>query len=61
MTDFVWLSDEYSVPIETLCMHEPPAPNRDFRCIRAAGHPGKHRYSMDARVRPYSHKEKRPD
>lgn len=48
MTDrprFVHLSDEYAVAEATLCMHVPPSPNADFRCIAAKGHRGKHQHA----------------
>lgn len=38
---FYWPSEEYSVPADNLCWHIPPEPNRDFRCVRTFGHPGK--------------------
>lgn len=56
---FWWPSEHYSVPLEDRCMHVPPAPNRDFRCMRATGHPGKHEYHWSPVIRDYSHKEKR--
>lgn len=40
----IWLSAEFSVAAETLCLHEPPAPNRDFRCVAAKGHKGRHQH-----------------
>lgn len=61
---FVWLSDEYSVPAETICLHEPPAPDRDFRCVRAAGHGGRHEYRSATEapglIRDYSHRDPTP-
>lgn len=59
-TRHVWLSDEYSVPLASLCWHAAPSPNADHHCIRAAGHAGKHRYSFHAETRDHSHKDPRP-
>jgi hypothetical protein len=56
---FVWLSEEYSVPAEQVCYRDAPAPNRDFKCIRAAGHEGKCRFSAEAHLRQQSHKDPR--
>lgn len=59
----IWLSDEYSVPESSLCMHEPPSPNRDHRCVRAKGHTGGHEYMMATEPgfsRDYSWKDRRP-
>ena len=53
---FYWPSPEYSTPANNLCWHTPPAPNRDFRCIRALGHPGKCLHEWSPTVRDYSHR-----
>lgn len=48
MTDgprYVHLSDHYAVDEATLCMHIPPSPNADFRCIATKGHSGKHQHA----------------
>lgn len=55
---YVWLSDEYSVPEDQLCLHEAQAPNRDFRCVRAIGHAGKHERRWGLDYRDYSHKDR---
>lgn len=60
--EHVWLSDEYSVPRERLCMHRPPSPNADHGCVRAKDHPGKHEYMMLTEpgvIRAYSAQEAR--
>lgn len=53
---FYWPSLEYSTPADNLCWDIPPAPNRDFRCVRPLGHPGKcdHRWSVT--IKDHSHK-----
>ena len=56
MGRYYWPSDEYSVPADNLCWHVPPAPNRDFRCIRPAGHPGKHEYEWSPTIKGHSHR-----
>ena len=65
MTDmagkFYWPSAEYSAPAEFHCWHVPESPNADFRCVRRAGHPGKHHYEWSPDVRDYSHKDVEPD
>ena len=60
MADYIWLSDEYSVPADTLCLHEPIAPNRDFRCVRHKGHAGKHEHMWSPRRTAWSHREGTP-
>lgn len=37
-----WLSENFSVPTETLCLDRPESPNGDFVCCAAKGHRGKH-------------------
>lgn len=54
----VYLSDDFSVPESSLCMHAPESPNADFRCLRAKGHPGKHEHHLDFRVRDCSWKDR---
>lgn len=59
---FYWPSDDYSVPADNLCFHIPPSPDADHRCIRPAGHPGRHQYVIATwgAIRDYSHKDPRP-
>jgi hypothetical protein len=52
---FYWPSPEYSIPADNLCWHVPPAPNRDFRCVRPAGHPGKHQHAWSPTIKDHSH------
>lgn len=60
--NYYWPTDEYSIPADGLCLHVPPEPNRDHRCVREDGHKGKHEYvyAADGAFRPYSHKAKEP-
>jgi len=55
---FWWPSAEFSVPLGDRCMHVPPEPNRDFRCMREKGHRGKHEHVWSPTIRPYSHKDR---
>lgn len=55
-----WPSDEFSVPADDLCWHVPPSPNADYRCVRTAGHRGRHSHEMTPTVRDYSWKDTRP-
>ncbi len=60
--EHVWLSDEYSIPRERLCMYRPPSPNADHGCIRLKDHPGKHQFLLLTEhgvVRNYSAQEAR--
>jgi hypothetical protein len=41
-------------------MHVPAEPNRDYRCMRQAGHPGKHEHHWSPDIRPYAHKDNEP-
>lgn len=52
----VWLSDEFSVPEETLCLIAAPSPDADHRCVRAKDHPGKHEFRYEIDYRQYSWK-----
>lgn len=52
-----WPSDNYSVPAEGICLHTPPSPNGDHRCVREIGHKGRHEYAYVAdgtRTKPKS-------
>ena len=60
--EHVWLSDEFSVPRATMCMHRPPSPNADHGCIRPVGHTDAHVYIMltePGTIRSYSAQEAR--
>ncbi len=68
MQEHVWLTPEFSVRRETLCMHEKTklAPGADYRlrdnhkptglyCLKGADHPGKHEFSVpDIRLYPFT-------
>lgn len=53
---FYWPSDNYSISSSNLCWHTPPAPNRDFRCVRPFGHPGKCEHHWSPTIKDHSHK-----
>jgi hypothetical protein len=53
---FYWPSPEYSTPADNLCWDIPPAPNRDFKCVRALGHPGKCQHQWSPVIKDHSHK-----
>ncbi len=61
MSRYYWPTDDWSTPADDFCMHEPPAPNRDFRCIRPIGHPGDHEHVWchNGIFRDYSHKDRK--
>jgi len=53
---FYWPSPEYSIPADNLCWHVPPSPNRDFRCTRSFGHPGKCQHEWSPTIKDHSHR-----
>jgi hypothetical protein len=50
---FIHLADNYAVAEGDLCMHFPPSPDSDYRCIAVKGHRGAHQYcwSPDSSLR----------
>lgn len=42
-----WLSDNFSVRTETLCLDRPESPNSDYVCVAVKGHRGRcdHRWT----------------
>lgn len=55
---FYWPSAEYSVAADNLCWHIPPEPNRDFRCVRPYGHPGKCLHEWSPTIKDHSHRDR---
>lgn len=53
----IWLSDEFSVPAETLCLNRAPSPNADCFCTRAVDHPGRCQFIWSPDTRDHSWKE----
>lgn len=54
---FYWPSDDFSTPADNLCWHVPPSPNADYRCVRQAGHPGRHAHDWSPTIKDHSHKD----
>jgi hypothetical protein len=53
---FVHLADNYAVPESALCMHVPPSPDADFRCIAKKGHRGAHQHEWSPTTSLYGEK-----
>lgn len=53
----IWLSDEFSVPADTLCLNRAPSPNADCFCLREVGHRGRCAFTWSPDMRGHSWKE----
>lgn len=69
----IWLREDFSVRVETLCMHAKTAlkPGADYRkkdsreltgqyCLRGRNHRGSHVWTMNPDVRDYAFNERKP-
>ena len=54
----VWLTDEFSVPSEQLCLDAAPSPDADCFCLRGAGHKGAHEYTHSPTRKNWSWKDR---
>lgn len=54
----IWLSPEYSMPSDEICLDAAPSPDADCFCLKAIGHKGAHEYTYQPRSKSYSWKDR---
>jgi hypothetical protein len=52
-----WPTENFSTPADNMCLHIPPSPDGDYRCVKGEGHAGKHEYRWSPVIKSWSFKD----